>query len=135
MQHLVRRAVMPALALASLSIGASVATAFTGQPKPAISAEAERTPQGAKITVKGKNWPANAKVKLSGTRAPGTNGTQDFGVVDVDDKGVFTFRKTVQCTTNRMDDAERDPVTFTAEDPAAAVKATSKVDGAAWVCQ
>lgn len=135
MQQFVRRAVFPALALAALSVGASAASAFTGQPKPAITAEAERTPQGAKITVKGKNWPAKARVKITGTRAPGSNGTQDFGMVDADEQGVFTFRKTVQCTTNRMDDADRDPVTFTAADSATAVKATSKVEGGAWVCQ
>lgn len=135
MQLFVRHVVIPALAVASLSLGASAASAFTGQPKPAIQAEAERTPQGARITIKGKNWPANARVKLTGTRAPATNGAQDLGMVDADDKGVFTFRKIVQCTTNRMDDAENDPVTFTAADSATAVKATSKVDGAAWVCQ
>jgi len=129
-----RRRIIPVLG--GLVVFASTsASAFVGQPKPAISAEAERTPQGAKITVKGKNWPAKARIKLSGTRAPGSNGAQEFGMVDADDAGVFTFRKTVQCTTSRMDDAERDPVTFTAADSASGVKATMRVDGSAWVCQ
>lgn len=113
----------------------AVGVASVGQPKPSIAAEAERTPQGARITVKGKNWPAKGRIKLTGTRAPGANGAQDFGMLEVDDQGGFTFRKTVQCTTNRMDDAERDPVTFTAADSAGTLKATSRVDGAAWVCQ
>lgn len=135
MQHVARRAVMSALALASLSIGASVATAYTGQPKPAISAEAERTPQGARIIVKGKNWPAKARVKVTGSQPPGANGTQDLGMIEADDKGVFTLRKTVQCSTNLMDDAQRESVTFTAVDSATTVKATARVEGGAWVCQ
>ena len=135
MQPFVRRVVVPALALASLSIGATMASAFSGQPKPAIQAEAERTPQGARIIVKGKNWPAKARVKVTGTRAPGAEGTQDFGMIEADDKGVFTLRKTVQCTTNLMDDAQRESVTFTAADSATSVKATSRVEGGAWVCQ
>lgn len=112
-----------------------VGSASVGQPKPSIAAEAERTPQGARLTVKGKNWPAKARIKLSGTRAPGSNGAQEFGLVDTDEQGAFTFRKTVQCTTSRMEDAERDPVTFTAADSAGTLKATSRVDGGAWVCQ
>jgi hypothetical protein len=135
MQQLMRRVVVPVLAVVSLSLAATAAGAYTGQPKPAITAEAERSPQGAKITLKGKNWPGKARIKLTGTRAPGSNGTQEFGMAEADDAGAFTFRKTIQCTTNRMDDAERDPVTFTAVDSATGVKATAKTDGSAWVCQ
>ncbi|MCA0376069.1 MAG: hypothetical protein LCH84_10430 [Gemmatimonadetes bacterium] len=136
MQRSLRRVIAPTLALAGLALATTVAAAHTGQPKPNVSAEAERTPQGAKITVRGKNWPAKARIKLTATRAPGTRNPQDFGMIDADDKGEVRFSVVKQCTTNRMEDAELDPVTFTATDSATGVKATSaKVNGGGWVCQ
>lgn len=135
MQHFTRRLLVPALIVSAITASATAAGAFVGQPKPAVNAEGERTPQGARLTIKGKNWPAGARIKLTGTRAPGANGTQDFGMADASDKGEFTYRKTVQCTTNRMDDAENNPVTVTAADSATGVKATARIDGAPWVCQ
>lgn len=135
MQHFARRLLVPALIVFAVAGSATVASAFVGQPKPALSAEAERTPQGARLTLKGKNWPAGARIKLTGTRAPGANGTQDFGMADVTEKGEFNLRKTMQCTTTRMDDGQNNPVTVTAADSATGVKATARLDGAAWVCQ
>jgi hypothetical protein len=135
MQQFVRRMLVPVLAVSALTLSANAAGAFSGQPKPQISAEAERSPQGAKLTIKGKNWPAGARVKITGTRAPAANGTQDFGMADASDKGEFTHRKTALCTTNRADDGESTPVTITAADSATGVKATARVDGFSWVCQ
>lgn len=136
MQRTMRRVFAPALGLVGLSLAATVAAAHVGQAKPSISAEAERTPQGAKISVRGKNFAAKARVKLTATRAPGTRNPQDFGMIDADDKGEIKFTVVKQCTTNRMEDAELDPVTFTAADSASGVKVTSsKVNGGAWVCQ
>jgi hypothetical protein len=34
-----------------------------------------------------------------------------------------------------MEDAQNEPVTFTAADSATGVKATQRVEGGAWVCQ
>lgn len=135
MQDFARRLLVPALIVSATVGSATVASAYVGQPKPAVSAEAERTPQGARLTLKGKNWPASARIKLTGTRAPGANGTQDFGVADVTEKGEFNLRKTVPCTTTRMDDGQNNPVTITATDSASGVKATTRVEGGAWVCQ
>ena len=136
MQRTMRRVFVPALGLVALTLAASVAAAHVGQPKPSINSESARTPQGAKISVRGKNFAAKARVKLTATRAPGTRNPQDFGMVDVDDKGELKFSVVKQCTTNRMEDAELDPVTFTAADSATGVKVTSsKVNGGAWVCQ
>ena len=134
MKHLVRRLLFPLLAT-TLVTGASVAGANEGQPKPEIKAEGERSPQGARLLVKGKNWPAKARIKVSATRAPASNQPQDFGMVDTDDKGEFTLRKVVPCTTPSMDDGSREFVTFTAADSATGTKATSRIGGSPWVCQ
>ena len=104
MKHLVRRLLFPLLAT-TLVTGASVAGANEGQPKPEIKAEGERSPQGARLLVKGKNWPAKARIKVS------------------------------ECTTPSMDDGSREFVTFTAADSATGTKATSRIGGSPWVCQ
>ncbi|MBL0939968.1 MAG: hypothetical protein IBJ03_13830 [Gemmatimonadaceae bacterium] len=135
MQHFARRLLVPALIVTAMAGSATVAGAFVGQAKPAVTAEGERSPQGARLTFKGKNWPAGARIKLTGTRAPGANGAQDFGMADASDKGEFNLRKTVQCSSNNMDDAQTTPVTVTAADSATGVKATARVDGSAWICQ
>ena len=125
----------PALAITALSLSATAASAITGQAKPQLSIEAERSPQGARITFKGKNWPAAARVKLTATRAPASTKPQDFGVVDADSTGVFNLRKVVMCTTSSQEDGALETVTFTAADSATGVKATATARGGAWVCQ
>ncbi len=135
MQAFVRRMLAPALAISALSLTATAASAITGQAKPQLSIESERTPQGARINFKGKNWSAAARVKLTATRAPGTNKAQDFGMVDADSTGAFTMRKVAQCSTTNQDDGQNETVTFTAADSATGVKATATVRGGAWVCQ
>ena len=134
MQHLVRRVLVPALALAALTLGATQASAVVGQPKAELKVEGERAQDGAHLVMKGKNWPAKSKVKITGTRAPGSRNPQDFGVVDVDDKGEFTLRKVVQCTTQSMDEGTTESVTFTATEETSGTKATAKSSGAPWVC-
>ena len=66
MQAFIRRILGPTLAVVTLSVTATAAGAFTGQAKPQLAVEAERSPQGARITFKGKNWPAAARVKTVG---------------------------------------------------------------------
>jgi hypothetical protein len=135
MQAFVRRMLGPALALSALALSATAASAITGQAKPQLAIEAERSPQGARITFKGKNWPAAARVKLTATRAPAASKPQDFGVIDADSTGVFLVRKVVQCTTNNQEDGANETVTFTAADSATGTKATATARGGAWVCQ
>lgn len=133
---LVRRIAVPALALAALALSTQAALAITGlQPKPQLNVEAERTPQGAKLTFKGKNWGANARVKITATRAPGSNNLQDFGMFSADSTGNLNGRKIAACSTNRSEDGQNESVTFTAADSATGVKATTRVEGGAWVCQ
>ncbi len=128
--------VVPVMAFTGLGLTATSALAFThlAQPKPQLSVEAERSPQGARLTMKGKGWGASARIKLTGTRAPGANGMQDFGTYSADSLGVLNARKIVGCTANNMDDAQTD-VTVTATDSASGAKATARVQGGAWVCQ
>jgi hypothetical protein len=134
MQQLVRRLLVPVLATAALTLGATQAGAVVGQPKAELKIEGERAQDGARLVIKGKNWPAKSKVKITATRAPGARSAQDFGVVDTDDKGEFTLRKTAQCTTQSMDEGTTESVTFTAAEEASGTKATAKSTGAPWVC-
>ncbi len=132
----VRRILAPALAIAALALTTQAAFAVTRdrQPKPQLTVEAERSPQGAKLTFKGKNWAPNARVKISGTRAPGSNNMQDFGMFGADSTGNLTGRKVTACSTTNMEDGQNESVTFTATDSATSVKVTAKVPGGAWVC-
>jgi len=135
MQAFVRRMLAPVLTITALSFTATIASAITGQPKPQLSIEAERSPQGARITFKGKNWPAAARIKLSATLAPASTKPQDFGIIDADSTGTFTVRKVAICTTQNQEDGALETVTFTAADSATSVKATATTRGNAWVCQ
>ena len=96
MQAFVRRMLAPVLTITALSFTATIASAFTGQAKPQLSIEAERSPQGARITFKGKNWPAAARIKLTATRAPASTKPQDFGIIDADSTGA-SMRRTNAC--------------------------------------
>jgi len=135
MQAFMRRMLGPALAISALSLTATAASAITGQAKPQLAVETERTPQGARIGLKGKGWPAAARVKLTATRPPGSNKAQDFGMVSADSTGAFTIRKVELCSTTNQDDGQNETVTFTAADSATGVKATATAKGGAWVCQ
>jgi hypothetical protein len=129
----IRLILAPALAVAALSLTATASATTDLQPKPQVQVEASRTPQGARLTFKGKNWPAEARIKLTGTRAPGSNTLQDFGMVSADSSGEFLHRSVKACTATNDDDA-REVVTITAADSATGVKVTAKVDGASWRC-
>lgn len=135
MQAFVRRMLAPVLTITALSFTATIASAITEQAKPQLSIEAERSPQGARITFKGKNWPAAARIKLTATRAPASAKPQDFGITDSDSTGAFTVRKVAICTTPNQEDGALETVTFTAADSATGVKATATARGNAWVCQ
>lgn len=132
-----RRILAPALAIAALAMTTQVAFAVaTGdQGKPQLNVEAERTPSGARLTFKGKGWAPSARIKITATRAPGSNNAQDFGMFSADSTGVLNGRKVAACSTNRMEDAQNESVTFTAADSASGAKVTTRVEGGAWVCQ
>lgn len=133
--HRARRIVAPALALVALTLSTQAALAIT-QGKPQLNVETERSPQGPKLTFKGKGWAPNARIKITGTRAPGASSTQDFGMYSADAKGELNGRKTAACSTTREEDGQNESVTITAVDSATpANKATTKVPGGAWVCQ
>ncbi len=129
-----RRVVAPMFAIAALALSAQGAFAWS-DGKPELKVEAERSPQGARLIFKGKGWAPNAKVKITGTRAPGASAAQDFGMFDADTAGMVTGRKVVGCTTPNMEDGQNETVTVTAVDLAVpASKVTVRVPGGAWVC-
>ena len=127
-------AVAMASAAIVLSTQAALAITVWHQAKPQMNVEAERSPQGAKLTFKGKGWAPSARVKITATRAPGSNNAQDFGMFSADSAGNVAGRKVAACSTTNMDDAN-EMVTFTAADSATRVKVTAQVQGGAWVCQ
>ena len=132
----IRRFIAPAMAVAAIVLTAQSALAVvnTEQKKPEMKVEAERSSQGARLTFKGKYWAPNARVKIMGTRAPGSNGVQDFGMVSADSAGEISLRKVAACSTTRQEDGQNEPVTFTSTDSATGFKVTTKVQGGAWVC-
>lgn len=132
-----RRMMAPVLAIAALALSTTSAIAFAGvaQAKPQLNVESERSPQGARLTFKGKGWGPAARVKITGTRAPGASGAQDFGMFAADSSGSFSTRKVVTCTTSNMEDGSNESVTITAADSATGMKVSQKVQGGAWVCQ
>ncbi len=130
----VRTFVAPAMAVVALALTATAFTAPEVQKKPELKVEASRGSQGARLVFHGKNFPANARIVVTATRAPGTNTPQKFGVIDSDSTGAFKHTTSSQCTTDNMDDA-RENVTFTAADSTTpATKATARVDGSSWMC-
>lgn len=135
--QVVRRVLVPSMALAAVALTASTAMAFARgtQAKPQLTVEAERSPQGAKLTLKGKGWTPMGRIKITGTRAPGTTAMQDLGMYSVDSTGAFTGRKVIGCSTSNMEDGQNESVTITAADSASGVKVQQKVQGGAWVCQ
>ncbi len=134
--QLMRRLVVPAMAFAAIALSATTAFAVTHrQNKPQLSVEAERSAQGARLTFKGTGWSPNARLKLTGTHAPGAGGMQDFGIFSVDSSGHLTARKIATCSTSNTEDGSSEPVTITATDSATGTKAMAKVQGGAWVCQ
>ena len=132
----VTRMLAPALALAALALTAQAALAGSEglQPKPQLNVEAERSPQGARLIFKGKNWAPNARIKIAGSRAPGSNNLQDFGMFSADSAGNLAGRKVSACSTTNMEDGQNESVTFTATDSATSAKVTARVPGGAWVC-
>lgn len=132
-----RRLIAPVLAITALALSTTSAIAFAGvaQAKPQLSVETERSPQGARLTFKGKGWGPVARVKITGSRAPGASAPQDFGMFSADSAGNFQTRKVVACSTSNMEDGSNESVTITAADSATGVKVTQKVQGGAWVCQ
>ena len=131
---IVRKYLAPTLALSGIVLSSTVARAIT-QAKPALAVETERSPQGARLTFKGKGWGPNARVGIKASRAPGSNRADDFGLFSADSTGTFTARKVAACSTNNVDDGSNEQVTFTATDSASGAKVTTRVQGGAWVCQ
>ena len=131
----VRRLVGPALAIAAVALTAQAAFAVGDgrQSKPQLKVEAERSPQGARLTFTGKGWASVARVKVTATRAPGSNTPQDFGMISADSSGNFQVRKVAGCTTNNVDDASQQ-IIFSAADSATGAKVTVRVGGSAWQC-
>ncbi len=130
-----RRLIVAGVTIAATSLAAGTAGALGdgGQDKPQLKVEAERSPQGARVTLNGKGFNPMARLAITATRAPGSTAQQDFGMIDADSTGKFQLRKVAGCTTT-SDDVAREQVTFTAADSATGTKVTVKASGAAWKC-
>lgn len=126
-------AVVMASSAIALSTQAALAITVGRQAKPQMNVEAERGSQTANLFFKGKNWAPNSRIKIVGTRAPGANAPQDFGMYSADASGNVSAAKRVNCTSQREEDGA-ETVTVTASDSATGVKVSVKLLGGAWIC-
>ncbi len=128
--HVLLRA---ALSLSLLLLGAGVLRAAVSGA-PAVSVEGERTPQGAKLALRGTGWPARVAVSLSASTPPGGSAPLDFGSAMTNASGEFRATKLSPCTTPDSAAAERASVTITARSADGAQSADAKIAASPWAC-
>jgi hypothetical protein len=120
------------LGLVMLCAGALVARA-SHHTAASVTAQAERTPQGAKIALRGEGWPARASLEISASPPPGGQGALDLGTAQSNADGAFRASKLSPCTTSDSTLA-RGRITITVRTADAAVRAEASVPAGVWVC-
>lgn len=101
---------------------------------PTLVVEGERTPQGAKLALRGAGWPARVSVSLTATTPPGGRSSLDLGTAMTNASGEFRATKLSPCTTPDSVAAERATVTVTARTSDGAVSAEAKLAALPWAC-
>lgn len=125
-----RRVTMSALAAGVVSLMAGFVVAASEVPQtPEVSVEAESTAQGAKLAIRGKNWPARVTLTLSASTPPGGSAEVALGTVQSTATGEFRATKLTPCTSSAPSDAK---VTITVK--AGDISASSSIPSDAWVC-
>lgn len=122
-----------ALGLGLLLLGAGVLRAAV-HGAPSLAVEGERTPQGAKLALRGTGWPARVAVTLSATTPPGGGAPLDFGTATTNASGEFRATKLSPCTTPDSVAATRATVTITARSTDAALSADARIAALPWAC-
>ncbi len=131
-----RFALLATIALAVFMLCASVVIAASGTASnvpdaPALTVEAERTMQGAKLSLRGTGWAAGATVGFTASAPPGATQALDLGSARSNDSGEFRATKLSKCTaTTAPDPKAQVTITATAGDQ----RAEQRVDAALWHC-
>ncbi len=120
-----------ALGLFSLCAGVMVAASGAASQAPEITVDAERTMQGAKLAIRGRNWPARGTVTITATRPPGATADLELGTAPVNANGEFRATKLSKCTTSNEADGKAQ-VTITVRSGDA--QAEQRIEAAPWVC-
>jgi hypothetical protein len=100
---------------------------------PTVSAEAEATPQGVKVAIRGSGWPARATLALRLTSPPGASEPLDLGSAVANTAGDFRATKLTRCTTADAA-AGRRTLTLTVQTADGAASAETRLAAAPWVC-
>ncbi len=120
-----------ALGVFFLCAGVLIAASNASTAKPDVSVEAERTMQGAKLSIRGRGWPPHTAVSLSATKPPGAEADVDLGVSQTSAEGEFRATKLSKCTTRNETDGSAS-VTIVAR--AGDVRAEQSITAMSWVC-
>jgi len=121
-------------ALVLLLLGAGALRA-AGVEAPVISVEGERTPQGAKLALRGTGWPARTAVTLSATTPPDGSGPLDLGTATTNASGEFRATKLSPCSTQDSAAAQRATVTVTARSADGTLSADARIAALPWACR
>jgi hypothetical protein len=120
-----------ALGVFFLCAGVLIAASNASSAKPDVSVEAERTMQGAKLSIRGRGWPPRTSVTLSATKPPGADADLDLGTTQTNAEGEFRATKLSKCTTRNESDGSAS-VTIAAR--AGEVRAEQSITAVSWVC-
>jgi hypothetical protein len=128
-----RFVVIAVVALGVFMLCASVLVATTSRSGSVteISASAEPTMQGAKVSIRGKGWPVRTAIALSASAPPGATAELDFGTVQTDAQGEFRATKLSKCTTRTPTDTS---TWVHVKAQAGEARATTRISAAAWLC-
>ncbi len=119
------------LGLFLLCASVVVAAVRKSRDAPTLVVQAERTMQGAKISLRGEAWPPRTELTFSGSTPPGATAKLDLGTTMTNAEGAFRATKLSACTTRTAPDAKA-TVTITASAGALSVEAT--LPAAHWEC-
>jgi hypothetical protein len=121
------------LGLGLLLVGAGVGHSAIADA-PSLAVVGERTPQGAKLALRGAGWPARVSVALTASVPPAGSAPLDFGTTMTNASGEFRATKLSPCTTPDSAAAQRATVTFTARSADGALSADTKIVALPWAC-
>ena len=120
-----------ALGVFFLCAGVLIAASNASSAKPDLTVEAERTMQGAKLSISGRGWPPRTAVSLSATKPPGADAGLDLGSAQTNAEGEFRATKLSKCTTRNESDGAAS-VTILAR--AGEERAERSLTAVSWVC-
>jgi hypothetical protein len=101
--------------------------------QPTVVAEAEATPQGVKLALRGGGWPARASLTIRVSAPPGTREALDLGTAVANAAGDFRATKLTRCSTSDPAGG-RERLTVTVRTADGTVAAETTLAATPWVC-